>query len=778
MSLEANVRPHGRILSVLGDIEFSQWQCLAELIDNSFDDFLAQEPGSHVGERPTVTVSLPGRTSDVRTAEVWIRDNGRGMDLETLTNAVRAGWTSNSRYGSLGLYGMGFNIATARLGRLTTIKTTRAGDPSWTVITLDLEQLAGGDDYLVPVRHEPKDDINEHGTQIVISKLKSDQWEALSRQESKIREQLGDVYSYLLREHGFVITVNRKRVAPRVPCVWDESRTVTRSGADIPAIIKIDRQLPPAKACRDCGRWNKDWVDECDDCQSRRLDLRERRIWGWIGVQRYLHKTDYGIDFLRNGRKILIRSKRLFYWEDPDTLEEDLEYPIDSQRHRGRFVGEIHCDHVQVNYQKNAFEYDSPEWRMIIRSVRGDSPLREKIAKRLGLPQNESPLAKLYTGYRREDPGLNYLVPGDGRQALFDKAVEWARKFRDGNPDYQTDQIWYDAAYQHDHPVVPEPAGDPEDPFGEMGLDDLVTVDPEDQSGSAPNGSTTPTAGPTPTPPDPVEPLDQRLARYRNNAAQIVDLSGRYEAPELGYVELTAWAVRERELTDPAGNAVPSFRQMARAPRLEIFIAANHPLLTDYGIEMRDIAMIEVAEYMRVRGAPTGRDPKPLSAALFEIKSRAVDQKVTPDILANRASRLLDRLRDAMQREIKGAPSAYWDMLQESERMLTQQRFAIEAGDAVWETVVESGDFVLYLPASGLVRLLEKRPEAFLDGKVFKRAYLNLTDDTSRSLIVSRLVGYVSDLALMERQPRLGTIELQRVRLSCLLVEADLADAE
>ncbi|RJL31908.1 ATP-binding protein [Bailinhaonella thermotolerans] len=777
MSLQVNVRPHGRILSVLGDIEFSQWQCLAELIDNSFDDFLSQGSDAYVSERPTVTVSLPGRNSEVRTAEVWIRDNGRGMDLETLTNAVRAGWTSNSRYGSLGLYGMGFNIATARLGRLTTIKTTRAGDPSWTVITLNLDQLASGDDYLVPVRHEPKDDIGEHGTQIIIGKLKPDQRQALSKQEIKIREQLGDVYSYLLREHGFVITVNGKKVAPRLPCVWDESRTVIRSGVEIPAVIRIDEPLPPAKACMDCGRWNKDWVDECDDCQSTRLELRGRRIWGWIGVQRYLHKSDYGIDFLRNGRKILIRSKRPFFWEDPDTLEEELEYPIDSQRGRGRIIGEIHCDHVQVNYQKNAFEYDSPEWRRIVRTIRGDSPLREKIAKRLGLPQNESPLAKLFTGYRREDPGLKYLVPGDGRQALFDKAVEWAKKFRDGHPDYQTDQIWYDAAYQHDHPVVPEPTNKPADPFEEMGLGDPIEAGSEEQ-GESTGGSTTPAPDPTPTPPDPVETLDQRLERYRSNATQIVDLSGRYEAPDLGSVELTVWAVRERELTDPAGNVVPVFRQMTRAPQLEIFIATNHPLLTDYGIEARDLAMIEVAEYMRVRGAPAGRDPKPLTAALFEIKSRAVDQKLTPAILASRAGRLLDRLRDAMQREIKGAPSAYWDMLQESERTLTQQRFAIEAGDTPWETVVESGDFVLYLPASALVRLLEKRPDAFLDGKVFKRPYVKLTDDTSRSLIVSRLVGYVSDLALMERQPRLGTIELKRVQLSCLLVEADLGDTE
>ena len=35
-----DIGPHPRLLSVLGDIEFALWQCLAELVDNAFDDFL------------------------------------------------------------------------------------------------------------------------------------------------------------------------------------------------------------------------------------------------------------------------------------------------------------------------------------------------------------------------------------------------------------------------------------------------------------------------------------------------------------------------------------------------------------------------------------------------------------------------------------------------------------------------------------------------------------------------------------------------------------------
>jgi len=33
-----NVQPHPRLLSILGDIEFAPWQCVAELVDNAFDE--------------------------------------------------------------------------------------------------------------------------------------------------------------------------------------------------------------------------------------------------------------------------------------------------------------------------------------------------------------------------------------------------------------------------------------------------------------------------------------------------------------------------------------------------------------------------------------------------------------------------------------------------------------------------------------------------------------------------------------------------------------------
>lgn len=85
--------------------------------------------------------------------------------LARLKLALWAGWTGNQRHGQLGLFGMGFNIATTRLGHLTKVRTTRAGGPEWITVTIDLWKLQTQSEFLVPLVREPKTDPAEHGTE-------------------------------------------------------------------------------------------------------------------------------------------------------------------------------------------------------------------------------------------------------------------------------------------------------------------------------------------------------------------------------------------------------------------------------------------------------------------------------------------------------------------------------------------------------------------------------------------------------------------------------------
>lgn len=763
-----DIGPHPRLLSVLGDIEFAAWQCLAELVDNAFDDFLIAPPVA--GETPTVGITLPGRGSSHMDAQVWITDNGRGMDLDRLNSALRAGWSGNQRYGQLGLFGMGFNIATARLGNVTTVRTTRAGDPEWISVTIDLRRLAAANDFRVPVVRELKTDPALHGTEVIISSLKPERYDHLSRRQPKLRETLGDVYSYLLAERQFRLVVDNVAVEPRRPCVWSEERFVVRRGEKIPAILRINEQLPDRAACQDCGRWQDPAFTECEVCGGGHLEIRSRAITGWVGIQRYFSTNDFGIDFLRNGRKILIRDTRMFAWEDPDEpgARPVQEYPIElASTIGGRIVGEIHIDHVPVNYQKNAFEYDTADWKKVVRTLRGSAPLRPDIARQLGYPANTSPLARLLTGYRRADPGLNYLVPGDGKRALHDRAREWARRFRKGDPEYQTDERWYEAARQHDEkPVdVPPEAG---------GGDSDGSVDVRDRLGLNPSPGGPIDACGAPAVPDRSETEDERRQRYRAHGELLRDLEGRYGLNGYGTpLEVNAWSVRGTRVFDATGEQVPVYIGRGRGAEVDVFIDAEHPLFVDFAMDPRDVVVMELAEHLRVRA---GQNTS-LSAVVSALKHECLpDHKITPAILASQARRLLDTVREQMLPVIAGNSEGFWNFISLDDRAAAERNFAVEGGTGEWGDARASGEWVRHIPPSSVARIVQGRPEAFLDGRVFLPQYGGYTDAHARALALNRVTGYLGDVGLLAEYPARRTAEeLMRGRLSCWLLEQELA---
>jgi len=757
-----NVQPHPRLLSVLGDIEFAPWQCIAELVDNAFDEFL-RRPVADV--EPTVWVTLPARNSSPRDSEVWVKDNGPGMTLDQLNNALRAGWTSNDRFGQLGLFGVGFNIATARLGQVAVVRTSRSEDPSWTVVTIDLKAMATGGHFDLPVTTEPKSVPGEHGTEIVIRSLKPEHHQTVSRGQAKIKQNLGEIYSYLLADKGFRLIVDSDLVKPRVPCLWDESRYVVRNNERIPTVFKIDEPLPDRQVCLDCGAWQNIGDSLCEACGGTRVETRERRIWGWVGIQRYLHASDYGIDFLRNGRKILVHDLSPFRWVDPDDLSGrgEVEYPIEVPR-AGRIVGEIHVDHVRVNYQKNAFEYDTPEWKKVMHVLRGEGPLLPKRARDLGFTtRNTSPLAKLLAGYRRNDPGLNYLIPGDGKVALHDRAREWAEKFRKGDPEFQTDEKWYQAAEQHDRP--PAPAEEPSQPE-----DDIL--DRKGLLGDVP----APEPPQRPAPSTPPDTEDARRDRWRAGATPLPDLEASFGLPGHGApLQVRAWLVRGQRISRPdESDPVPVYVASGRGAQVEVFVDADHPIFVDFGVDTRDLIVMELAEFLRVRD----RSSRSLSAVFADLKEKCLpDHKISGAFLTELATRTLNRVRESMEPVIAGNAAGYWGLLSSSDQAAAERLFAIEGGAASWDEVIASGEWIDYVNGASLVRLLESRPDAFLDGRVFRSSYRPLVDPDAKHFSASRVVDLLEDVAtLADVSARRSPEELQRGRLSCLLLAQEITE--
>lgn len=772
------ITPSARILRMLGEIEFDEWQCVAELLDNAFDDFTEIERANIPWAGGyKVSVTLPSSAVRSTEAQVVIRDTGRGMTYETLEHAVRAGWSSNDRFDKLGLFGMGFNVSTARLGRRTRVLTTRAGDPEWIGVEIDLDRI--GDDFEADDVTEPKMDPNEHGTRIEISRLHPARADWLRRNEANLRQTLGRVYSWILENKPFELWVQGKRVKPRRHCRWGDDRYVMYgSGAKaerIPAFVEIDETLDAAEACLDCGNWQHPGDGLCDQCGGGRLVARERRIHGWLGVQRHLHKREFGIDFLRNGRKILQWDQTLFQWRNPQNplAALDIEYPIELANQGGRLIGEIHLDHVPVTYQKDAFEYSDRSWRGAVQLLRGDGPLLPNKAKAAGYQVNESPLAQLVRGFRRNDAGLRYLTPGDGARPIHEETRRWAERFHRGDEEYQSDGIWWDAVVRHEElgkgarvdrvqrqvPTRPDESA----VLDALGLPARLTtadrpVTPVAQPGERAKETT-----------------QERLDRYAAASASVPSLSKDFGLRSLGaFLDVETRRLAGTRLHDDHGEETPVLLVQRDGRRATAFIDPSHESLARHGIDESDLLLVEIAAVLKVK-----TDSRlTLSRLVAALRAECLpDTVIRVETVGAEARELLSEIRERMASRAEEDPARAFEFLSPDELTATENELIAGGRVASTERLGEDAKFILHTPPLFIVKLLEAWPEAFMDGNVFVGPYASVSSPSARRLSLARTVGYLTDVATLSGFSGGATnpVQLQRARLSVRLLAEELA---
>jgi len=761
---------------MLGEIEFDEWQCIAELIDNAFDDFTdlwqsgASWPGGY-----QVIVTLPGPGASLVGSEVIVKDTGQGMSRERLEDAVRAGWSSNDRFDKLGLFGMGFNVSTARLGRRTRVLTTRAGDPEWIGVEIDFDTL--GSDFQAKDITELKSDPSEHGTRVEIGVLKTKHAEWLQRNAENLRGILGRVYSWILANRPFELWVQGVRVKPRVACRWgDERYVIYGSGASsekIPAYIEINQNYDPADACDRCGNWQQPGKQVCDECGGTSLRQRDRRIHGWLGIQRHLDKREFGIDFLRNGRKILQHDQRLFQWSNPnDPLAGvDIEYPVELAIQGGRIIGEIHLDHVPVTYQKDAFEYGDRSWKAAVDFLRGPGPMLPQKAKAAGYGENTSPLARLVKGYRRNDPGLRNLIPGDGTRAIHEDTRAWARKFWQGDPDYQTDQHWWDAVVSHEERKKKAQLEKATKESADTADEDAVI---EALGGTGPIGSAAPTTVPDVQWPK-KETAQERVTRYTADATVLPELSRDFGIPELGNLKVTTLAVAAGPVIDMGEQPTPVWLVQGPGGTATALVDTGHQVFTEFGANVSDVLLVEIAAVLKVRADSS------LSYAQVAARLQAAclpDTALDIDVISSQARELLSDVRQRMADQVAADPQRALQYLTPDEQTATENDL-VAHGAGLTANLGADGRFLLHVPPLFLVKLFEEWPEAFMDGRVFLGPYSTLSSPSSRRLSVARITGYLNDVAtVLTFQTSPAVAQLQRTRLSIQLLLDELAPDE
>ncbi|MEE4025057.1 ATP-binding protein [Gordonia sp. PKS22-38] len=783
MSAETlDLTPSPRILDVIADVDMRVEECLAELIDNALDE-IADAQRADPGFEGRVEVEFPYGSEKVGSdSVVSVTDTGRGMSLEQMRQALRAGSSGNSRFGSLGLFGMGFNVATGRLGYTTTVVSGRAGEDHWTIAEIDIQAMGSRDSFQVPIRTKPKA-IGEHGTSISVTRLRPDTVKRLRwpNVANSVKARLGQTYSYMLRALdgteiagadvigglGVGLTLNGSPVAPYIPCIWSPTRSVSYKGQDVPAVTQVRHELKPAFACMACGHWhseNLEDVDLCLQCESDRVELRSRVIRGWLGIQRYDDASDFGISLIREGRTIVHLDKGLFRWTNPDTGEEVTEYPIELGR--GRIVGELHLDHVPVNYRKTDFGRDTVAWNTVRDTVRGDGPLKEQLAKQHGYPLNTSGLGMLVHAYRRYDPGYRYLVPGDGSKALADLARKWGQHFREGLSDYQSDEMWWKNVVNHEE-IKSGLAADDED-------DDIEDLLPDSGGRGSEGGSSevdsNDAADAADEEDDVPETIAERRVRYRAHGRIVPQLDGT-EVVVPGRsrtIQVTAYITSGAEFIQGPDR----FSSVSlEANVLELFIDEKHPLLDGFGWNPVDVAVMLFHDTTSGYLGYDGNAGHFIEQVLDQIGDRRVDAST----VRQSAEGLLDEIREVSAPIVKGDPAGIWAALSPKAKIETQKAAAtMDRTD--WDELEATGGYSEFLSPRAFEDLAVELPERVLDSGIFTTTYGSWHDESIREEKLSHLASLIRDLErTLSVSDRMSSRELIRLSIGLESLSATVA---
>lgn len=465
--------PDPKVLIALTHTPMKPLDALCELIDNSIDSFNAAKiQGLPKIDTPIISITLPKKKQlDSGTGVLRVQDNGPGMTAENAEKAIKAGFSGNNPYDSLGLFGMGFNISTYKLGNKTTLMTARADQKKFIKTVIDLEKINLTKNYQLAVDEIEKGPAtpfaeNRQGTIVEVT----DWWpkgndnngfiqKLIKYGDNKIREELGRRYATILRTGDVRILVDGERCIPFEHCVWADTRYVTKKGEKIPAVIHIDQILGSDKRCAKCTAIIAPGQSVCPQCGNTTFRTIQKRVYGWIGIQRFEDKTRYGIDLIRNGRAIRIYEKDAFFKYVDEFGNEELDYPLDSVMGLGRIVGEIHLDFVPVDFMKQDFQRSSAEWQEAMSFLRGNSSLQPK---KEGASENHSPMFKLYQGYRRvKDIGRGDMYmgywdasEGKGKKISASTVEEYYQKFLQHIPGYYDDTEWWKLVEAADQPTV------------------------------------------------------------------------------------------------------------------------------------------------------------------------------------------------------------------------------------------------------------------------------------------------------------------------------------
>ncbi|WP_276481035.1 ATP-binding protein [Paraflavitalea pollutisoli] len=719
-----DLTPSPALLDLLGKIPFKGWQCVAELVDNSIDAVI-NHSSKLKDYQKVISVYIPTKGRIIENQPLIVEDWGIGMTEEQLENAVRAGFSSKNTNSNLGLFGMGFNVATSRLANTVQVWTATEEMEREIGVCIDLREMKKTGSFHRPKIEREKRADKISGTRIEIYDYKPEATNLL--QSKQISRELNKAYAEkIFNEYGIKVLINKEEVKPFKFCVWDKKRSVKHKYDDVPSYIEIDQHLCDEMFCENCFSWLGETVDttlniECPHCHTiGKVVKKEIYILGWVGIQRYSDLEHYGIDISRNGRILSKLDKSFFYWEDERGKNDPQgrfspEYPRDTTYAGGRIVGQLDANFVIPKYTKDDFEREDRVWKKVVDFIRGEMPLQPELASSFGFKQpNRSPIGRLFNAYRKMNVAGSKTLVFSKEDGSCDHVTprNWANKFYEGDVDYQDDTKWWEAVTKADL------------------KDTQSTFNPLNPTGKA-TSTKSGTSRPAPAPEKyQGKKLFKKALRY-----DIEKLIG--EKP----IDLTLIDYYpENDLSIPI-----IFESQGAMWKFNVYLNNSHPMFRDFADGYEDLIFMEVAS--KYAQAKNNFDEWTVTRIYYELKSRyALETMLNVPNLVAKASKLL---RDIQNKLVSGEgillprkPNLHSaDEAAIKKKYLDLERKSISDFNAF----VMNTKYMKYLDLNYIFRFVEEFPDVIYDGKIFNLPYVEL-DDESKQHQSKKYTGYFSDV--------------------------------
>jgi hypothetical protein len=723
-----NLTPSPALLDLLGKIPFKGWQCAAELIDNSIDAIINNK-GKLQDHQKVISVFIPTRKKIENNEAMIVEDWGIGMNEQQLENAVKAGFSSKSTQHNLGLFGMGFNVATSRIANSVEVWSSTEDMEEEIGVRIDLREMKRTGSFVRPKLTRPKRPDKKSGTRIEIFDYKPEAQNLLKPQD--IIRELNRAYSErIFANYGIKIYVNSEVITPFKFCVWSKERKVRYKNEEIPAIFEVDEHLQEEMFCENCFSWLGNYVDtslniECPHChETGHIVKKDIYISGWLGIQRYSDTDHYGVDISRNGRILSKLDKSLFHWDD-DRAKEDPrfhpEYPRDTTYAGGRIVGQIEANFIIPKYTKDDFERDDKNWRKVINFLRGEMPLQPDLASNFGykLP-NRSPIGQFFNAYRKINvPGSKTLVfARENGSADHITPRLWASKFYEGNPEYLDDKKWWEAVTRADLKETPS-TFNPLNPLG--------------QPTTSPSTPSVP-GGPVKAPPTPEKyPGKKFIKKFLHLDIEKIIGEKPFDLTLIDYYP------------DNDVNIPIIFESQGSIGKFNVYLNNNHPMFRDFADGYEDLLYMEVASIYY--GLLTNKTEWTLTRIYYELKSKyAPETMLSVPNLVTKASSLI---RDIHNKLVAGEGI----QLTRKPNLDNDTTKAIEKKylDLEQKVIPSMTGFLLntkflkYLDLNYVFKFVEEFPEVIYDGKLFNLPY-SVLDDEGKQHQLKKYSGYFHDV--------------------------------